>query len=81
MSLCLPCCVDWFRVIRDLRYEAGLDCTAIAHALHVGKRTPNTWANGVEPGYAKGEALLTLYREKLHREPPRLERQNLAARP
>jgi hypothetical protein len=69
------CRIDWFAVLRDLRYEAGLNHADVAKALPINcsRRTIGHIADGGEPNHYRGEALLALYRARLDREPPRLD--------
>lgn len=88
-----PIRIDWFGLLRDLRYEAGMTHADIARTLAVPccRRSISKLAEGVvsDPGHTRGEALRALYREKLNREPPtedprkgkKLPRQTLSIRP
>jgi hypothetical protein len=71
----LVCRIDWFAVLRDLRYEAGMNHADVAKALPVkcSRRALGAIADGSEPNHYRGEALIALYRVKLDREPPRLD--------
>lgn len=69
------CRIDWFSILRDLRYEAGMTHADIARALPIAcsRRSLGYIAEGGEPNHSRGEALIALYRAKVKREPPRLD--------
>lgn len=67
--------VDWFGVLRDLRYQASMTLADVARELGAGKSTVKAWWLGrSEPKHSTGEALTTLYVARLGKEPPRQER-------
>lgn len=64
--------VDWFELLRDLRYRSGMSLAQVARELGAGKSTVKAWWLGrAEPKHSTGEALCDLYRERLQDEPPR----------
>lgn len=64
--------VDWFRLLRDLRYDANQSLASVARRIQVKFSTvKNWWLEHNEPGHSNGEALCDFYRDALGREPPR----------
>lgn len=64
--------VDWFGVLRDLRYQSRMTLADVARELGAGKSTVKAWWLGrSEPKHSTGEALITLYVARVGAAPPR----------
>lgn len=66
--------IDWFCLLRDLRYECGMGLEDVARKIGASSSSVKAWFRGrQQPRYHAGEALVDLYQQRLRREPPRVQ--------